>query len=204
MILVTHAMTTVEEYCHRAMLIDDGVIQHLGDPAEVGRHYLQVSFERGADGGQALGESDEVRLRRAWIEDESGAKVASVENGVPIRLRAEIEARRELPGISVGFIVSNADGVNVVQFGVEVEKAGGVTALAAGERVMVSADIENMLRAGRYYIHTGVNRVKGAGGVALYVHNSVDFVVFGGDMTSNGVVQLPIEISAEVKDGAPR
>ena len=36
-ILVTHEMATVEEYCHRAMLIDDGKIQHIGDPDEVGR-----------------------------------------------------------------------------------------------------------------------------------------------------------------------
>ena len=36
-VLVTHEMATVEEYCHRAMLIADGQIEHIGDPAEVGR-----------------------------------------------------------------------------------------------------------------------------------------------------------------------
>ena len=52
-ILVTHEMTTVEEYCDRAMLIDGGKIQHLGDPGEVGRHYLQINFERGSPEDQA-------------------------------------------------------------------------------------------------------------------------------------------------------
>src|SRR3954453_22896950 len=31
-VLVTHEMATVEEYCHRAMLISDGHIAHLGEP----------------------------------------------------------------------------------------------------------------------------------------------------------------------------
>ena len=35
-VLVTHEMTTVEDYCHRAMLIDGGRIAQIGDPAEIG------------------------------------------------------------------------------------------------------------------------------------------------------------------------
>src|SRR4051794_38747439 len=45
-VLVTHAMSTVEEYCHRAMLIDGGKIRQIGDPAETGREYLKMNFER--------------------------------------------------------------------------------------------------------------------------------------------------------------
>src|SRR5680860_235625 len=36
-VLVTHDMSTVEDYCHRAMLIDSAKIQHSGDPADLGR-----------------------------------------------------------------------------------------------------------------------------------------------------------------------
>src|SRR4051795_9646329 len=44
-VLVTHEMSTVEEYCHRAMLIDGGKIRQHGDPAETGREYLKLNFE---------------------------------------------------------------------------------------------------------------------------------------------------------------
>ena len=44
-VLVTHEMRTVEEYCHRAMLVDGGRIRYIGDPDEVGRRYLQLNFE---------------------------------------------------------------------------------------------------------------------------------------------------------------
>src|ERR1700742_2137101 len=36
-VLVTHDMATVSEYCNRAMLIEGGEIRHIGDPGEVGR-----------------------------------------------------------------------------------------------------------------------------------------------------------------------
>jgi hypothetical protein len=198
-VLVTHEMATVEEYCHRAMLIDSGSIQHIGDPAEVGRRYVRLNFERGSDsGGGATAEAgDEVRLLDAWIEDADGNRLTNVEHGTEIRLRVELEALRDVPGLEVGFIIANADGVGVFQFGTGVKDESGSTELAAGRRVMVKADLENPLAPGRYFVHCGVNRV--TGGVALYVHNAVDFVVYGGDAHARGIVFLPHEIEAEVE-----
>jgi ABC-type polysaccharide/polyol phosphate transport system ATPase subunit len=198
-ILVTHEMSTVEEYCHRAMLIDAGHISYIGDPAEVGRRYTRLNFERGSDiGAGPTSEGDEVRLLDAWIEDAAGERVRNVEQGNPIRLRVELEATRESPGVGLGFILANAEGVGIFQFGTEaVVTPEGRHELEPGRRVRVEAEIENPLSAGRYFVHCGVNRIDG--GVALYVHNAVDFVVFGGDQHSRGVVALPHEISAGVE-----
>jgi ABC-type polysaccharide/polyol phosphate transport system ATPase subunit len=201
-VLVTHEMATVEEYCHRAMLIDGGRIQHLGEPAEVGRRYLRMNFERGSEtGAEPTAEaSDEVRLLDAWIEDADGARLTNVEHGREIRLRVELEVRRDVPGIGLGFILANADGVGVFQFGAGVVRDDGSTALTAGKRVMVSAAVENLLAPGRYFVHCGVNRV-GGGGVALYVHDAVDFVVYGGEAQPRGVVSLPHSVEAVVESG---
>ena len=204
-ILVTHEMSTVEEYCHRAMLIDDGVVQHIGDPGEVGRHYLQLNFERGSpdDHAATKGGSEEVRLLDAWIEDVGGTRLTNVEHGKTFRLRAELEAMRDLPGLGAGFSIATADGVGVFDFGITVTKADGSTELAAGERVVVNAEVENLLNPGRYFVHCGINRVHGAG-VALYVNSALDFVVFGGDGHPGGIVSLPHEIEALVSSAGDR
>ncbi len=98
-VLVTHEMSTVEEYCHRAMLIDGGRIQHVGDPAEVGRRYLRLNFERAAGSGQSRAEpSEDVRLLDAWVEDAAGTRLTNVEHGKEIRLRVELEILRGGPG----------------------------------------------------------------------------------------------------------
>jgi ABC-2 type transport system ATP-binding protein len=202
-VLVTHDMATVESYCHRAMLIDSGDIQYIGDPAEVGRRYLRLNFEKSTEvrGATPMGESDEVRLLDAWIEDVDGTRLSSVEQGSKIRLRVELEILRDVPGLGVGFIIANADGVGVFQFGTGIDNDEGSIPLAKGKRVQVSADIENLLVSGHYFVHCGVNRVQDRG-VALYVHNSIDFIVYGGERHPSGIVLLPHEIETQVKTGA--
>jgi len=198
-VLVTHDMATVEEYCNRAMLIEDGEIRQIGDPAEVGRRYLQLNFERGSETGDGSISADvnEVRVIDACLEDMAGDRATTVEHGDRIRLRLEIEALREINGISVGFIVANADGVGVFQFGVPVEtEDGSVQSLDAGEKVHVRCDLENPLTAGRYHVHCGINQAQTAR-VLLHVHNAIDFVVFGGD-PNRGIVELKYKAEATV------
>lgn len=200
-VLVTHEMSTVEAYCHRAMLVNGGRIQYIGDPAEVGRRYLRLNFERGsaARSGAAPEASDEVCLLDAWIEDDKGARLTNVEQGQKIRLRVALEILQDAPAVSVGFILANADGIGVFQFGTSAVGEGGSASLATGQRVKVVAELENLLTPGRYFVHCGVNRAHGAG-VALYVHDAVDFVVFGGEGHAQGIVSLPHEIEATVED----
>jgi ABC-2 type transport system ATP-binding protein len=205
-ILVTHEMSTVHDYCDRAMLINEGKIQHLGDPDEVGRQYLRLNFEKAADPAAlatAQG-SEEVRLLAAWIEDEEGTHQKNCEHGDTLRLRVKVEVLRNTPGLAVSFILADADGVAVFQFGTPVEDENGDSLeIEAGAEVTVRAEIENLLLPGRYFVHCGVSSV-GSGGTTLYVHNALDFVVFGGERNTHGFVRIPHEIGASVEVGAPR
>ncbi|MDX6590145.1 MAG: type transport system ATP-binding protein [Solirubrobacterales bacterium] len=205
-ILVTHAMSTVETYCHRAMLIDAGRVQHIGDPGDVGREYLKLNFERTSpDVHRADQEgSREVRLLDLWIEDSAGTRLTNVEHGTEFRLRAEFEVLRNNPGMGVSFSVMNADGIGVFEFGDDALKPDHSTALAAGERIEVRAEVENLLNPGRYFVHLGVNRAPQGAGVALYVHNALEFVVFGNNIQSRAMVTLPHRIEVVAVDGAER
>ncbi len=201
-VLVTHEMTTVEEYCHRAMLIDSGKIRRIGDPAEIGREYLRLNFQHGSDVAQeaAPAVAEGARLINAWIEDDTGERVAGVEHGDRIRFRAEVEMTCDAAGVGVGLIIANADGVGMFHFGTSIGGKDGSGELRAGERVKVRAELENPLAPGRYYVHCGVRQDGGRGDVSLYVHSAADFVVFGGDR-AGGVLALEHEIEAEVDAG---
>src|SRR4051795_6470782 len=48
-VLVTHEMAAVESYCHRAMLLSEGDIKHVGEPGETGREYLKLNFSGPVD-----------------------------------------------------------------------------------------------------------------------------------------------------------
>jgi ABC-2 type transport system ATP-binding protein len=199
-VLVTHEMSTVEDYCHRAMLIADGRIQHVGDPGEVGRHYLRLNFERGDEGtpaGQAAAEG-EVRMLDAHIENAAGERVNTVEHGERIRMRVELEATVDQAGLDIGFVIANADGVGVFQYGVPAGEYGA-RGVAAGQRVRIESTVDNPLAPGRYFVHCGINRASGEG-IALYVPNAMDFVVFGGP-NDRGIVFLPHETTAAIEGG---
>jgi ABC-2 type transport system ATP-binding protein len=199
-VLVTHEMSTVEDYCHRAMLIADGRIQHVGDPGEVGRHYLRLNFERGDEGAaEAQGPTDgEVRMLDAHIENAEGERVNTIEHGDKIRMRVDLEAMADLAGVDIGFVIANADGIGVFQYGVTAGDHDD-RALTAGERVRIESTLENPLAPGRYFVHCGINRAF-SGGIALYVPNAMDFVVFGGP-NDRGIVFLPHETEAVIERG---
>jgi ABC-2 type transport system ATP-binding protein len=203
-VLVTHAMATVEEYCHRAMLISDGQIAHIGDPAEVGRKYLRLNFESagvlGAGGGEDAGEDTAVRMLDACVIGADGERASSVEFGDEIRLRAEIEARQDFAGLGVSYMIVNSDGVPVSQLRAPI---GGEPprAIKAGERFKLETTVANVLAPGHYFVHCGINRIL-EGGVALDVAGATDFVVFGGPVGDRGLVSLPHETSTTVLGSA--
>jgi ABC-2 type transport system ATP-binding protein len=197
-ILVTHEMAAVEAYCHRAMLLNEGRIQHIGVPAETGREYLKLNFARDGEGGSvgSEGEAEGARLLSCRLEGGEGEDLSTLELGEPIRLRVELELLQDVPGLHVGFVVANADGLGLVEFGTQVGPEDGD--LVAGKRVVVRVDLDNSLAVGRHYVHCGV---QSANGISIYVPNAVSFVIFGAQQT-RGIISPRHEIKAEVVDGA--
>jgi ABC-2 type transport system ATP-binding protein len=200
-VLVTHEMSTVETYCHRAMLVDAGKIRHLGDPAEVGRRYTRLNFERERehDGGGTPESNERVRILDARVEGPKGERLEAVEHGTEIRLRLDFEAIDELADLNVACMLANADGVGVFQFGAPIEDSAGGRRLRPGQRISFRADLQNPLSPGRYRVHCGVNHGP-THTVLLHLLSCVDFVVFGG--RREGIVDLPHRVVAEaVKEG---
>jgi ABC-type polysaccharide/polyol phosphate transport system ATPase subunit len=195
-VLVTHEMATVEEYCHRAMLISDGEIQHLGDPGEVGREYLRLNFEGGGADAKLTSGSDDLRLLGIRLEGPAGEQVSNIESGEELRLLAEIELLQETPQMQVGFTIVNEDGLGVFQFGTTTEEDDGP--LRVGQRVVVETKIENLLSPSRYFVHFGVKRYPDSRAVVLHVEKALDFLVFGTE-PSQGAVTLPHVIQASIE-----
>jgi ABC-type polysaccharide/polyol phosphate transport system ATPase subunit len=198
-ILVTHEMATVDEYCHRAMLISDGKAAHIGDPGEAGRRYLRVNFEGIAGlGSPATDGADDwpVKMLDACVVNDSGERVSSVEHGKALRIQIEIEAREDFDGLVVGYLIVNNDGVDVCQLRAPI---GGdpPPPIKAGERLKVATTIENVFVPGHYFVHCGINRPNG-GRAALEVVAPIDFVAFGGP-ANKGVVALPQETMTTVE-----
>jgi ABC-2 type transport system ATP-binding protein len=206
-VLVTHDMASVQAYCHRAMLIDDGEIDYIGDPEEVGRRYFRLNFEKidkGEEKPQEGGALDiHAKIAAAWLENEDGEPIINVELGAPLRLRVVIQARDELSQPVFGFHCRNADGVHVFGFNRTLQlEDGEPDRIAPGQQVRISGTIENPLTPGRYVISCWVARNRNPGDIALQVIPALDFVVFGPRNTA-GIVQVPNDVEAFPEPGTP-
>ena len=201
-VLVTHEMATIEEYCHRAMLINDGKIARIGEAGEVGRQYLRLNFEGVGTAGASSARGSEqapVKMLDARVVNAAGKQVTSVEHGEEIRIQVEIEAREDFAALAIGHLIVNGEGVNVCQLRAPI---GGdpPPPIKAGERLRVETVVDNQLGAGHYFLHCGINRLL-EGGVALDVAGAADFVVFGGP-ADRGLVTLPQETTTTVLERA--
>ncbi|HEU5062368.1 MAG TPA: ABC transporter ATP-binding protein [Solirubrobacterales bacterium] len=198
-VLVTHEMATVEQYCHRAMLIAEGRIQRIGDPGDVGREYLRLNFEGGEASAKVTSGTEEVQLHGVWLENEAGERVENVESGEDLVLKTEVELLRPAPGVQVGFTLTDENGRGVFQFGTATAEGEGP--LQPGQRVVVRTRIENLLSPGRYFVHLGVKRHPDPRAVVFHVEKALAFHVFGGT-PSQGVVTLPHTIETTIEEGA--
>jgi ABC-type polysaccharide/polyol phosphate transport system ATPase subunit len=203
LVLVTHDMSTVESLCDRAMLIEDGAIQHLGDPHETALRYYRVNFA-GAHASPAPDPSGgiwdvNVTLVDAWLEGAAGDRVGAIEQGEPIRLQIVLEARRDLDAPVFAIHVYNEFGHPVFGFNRTLTVADGeLDGVAAGRRVRLAGDIENRLTPGRYFVHCYAARSREQGDIALHQLRLFDFVVYG-PVSWKGSVVVDADVEATLE-----
>jgi ABC-type sulfate/molybdate transport systems ATPase subunit len=196
-VLVTHDMTTIERFCHRAMLLERGVIVSEGDPSDVGARYLELNFEhqRGRAGEEQV--SQVATVESAWVEVD-GRSVDSVAHGTPFTIHAIVEAREPVERPELHLRMTTDDGSAV--FGTTTAGAEDVgERLEPGQRVHLKVTLENILGSGRYYVDVGVHSA--GGGMVAYRGRAKDFMVHGSPEDS-GLVAIPHRVELE-REGTP-
>jgi len=200
-ILVTHDIASVDSHCDRAILLENGVIDRAGEPAGVGRRYLELNFpeHRPAVESEDLEQADgtgEARIVDVTLSTEAGAPSTSFAQGAPISMDVTIEAHTELVEPMIGFQIVNADGMLI--FAPQPMALNGGKPLQPGDLVRLHATIGNTLASGHYYVNAGVALgTHHPRPVVAFRKNAADFVVFGTGLFG-GVVSLDYEADATV------
>ena len=193
-VLVTHDMAAVEGHCDRAILLESGRVDRVGEPGDVARRYLELNFglrEPGEVEGVASGARD-AKVIAAAIERASGEPASGFAQDEEIVLEMVIEAVRPLVRPVFGFQLVNADGLLI--FAPEPILLADRERLEPGERARIRTRIANPLAAGHYYIHAAVGRGFEGRDPVAFRKNVADFVVYG-TRSFGGVVAL--DCSAE-------
>jgi ABC-2 type transport system ATP-binding protein len=202
-VLVTHDMSTVQRFCHRAMLIHDSEVQYIGDPDETALRYYRLNFR--GDGPVAYGEGPlpdvNARVLDAWLENAAGERVENVEQNEPLFFGCLLEVRHDLDRPVFSFQFKDADGAEIFGFTKTLGGAGEASdRLVAGQRVRIFGEVENRLLPGSYYVNAWILRNHTTGDLALHAVRLLEFVVYGTER-GPGSVQLQDDVRVEIVDG---
>ena len=202
-VFVTHDMSALRRFCHRALLLERGAAVHLGEPKDVAEQYLEINFGRepevAASAEARTGDGD-ARVVEVWVEDEEGRRLQAVPQGQRITLRVLVDFMVDVedPQASVYVHDEEQKAVLVATTVLTHEHSGR---FRAGERVQFSFSFDNVLAAGRYSpVVNLAHRGSGLDVMDRY-ERAFSFVVTS-TIAYGGVVNLPTDVAIERVDAA--
>jgi len=202
-VLVTHDMAMIERFCGRAMLLQNGVVDTIGEPAAVARRYLDLNFAEGAGATSREGGPADVQrgvtIEDVWVESEAGKRTDAIGQGEPLVIRATLRADQPIEDPEVGITIQDDDGV--VVFGTTTRELGrDQRAFAAGERIELRVALRNEFRGARYHVDCGVHEKEDR--VAAFRWHAADFLTYGSRRQS-GLVALEHSFELD-REASPR
>jgi ABC-type polysaccharide/polyol phosphate transport system ATPase subunit len=199
-VFVTHDMSSMQRFCHRALLLEEGVPIYLGDPSEVADRYLEINFGRtetasvtDGDDGDRLGSGD-ARVMEVWVADEAGNRLDRVPQHHRVVLAARVRFNVDVEDPACSIYVHNDEhkAVLVLSTTYENEHTGH---FRAGEEAVFSFGFDNILAPGRFNPVVWLShRGEGLDVMDRY-EGSFSFVVTG-PLALGGLVDVPL--TAEV------
>jgi ABC-type polysaccharide/polyol phosphate transport system ATPase subunit len=194
-IYVTHDLATVERFCDRTMLLEQGEVAAIGEPREVVRTYRQHDMDEAQARGDEVREMGPGRwgdgaaeIEDAWFEDADGSRLQTLPQGEVAVFRALIRFRQPMEDPVFGAIVKNerADHVFVTNTMFDGVDTG---VFAAGERAVYSVRFDVPLAEGEHTVSPAV-AYQDAQRFADWREDAVRFIVRG-ERYSGGIVDIP-------------
>jgi ABC-type multidrug transport system ATPase subunit len=195
-ILVTHDMTAMQRFCHRAMLMERGNQLYIGEAHEVANRYLELNFGREAGGGEGgqTGDGD-ARVLELWLEDERGERLTSAPQHSPLTIRAQVRFMVDVIDPSSTLTIFNDEhrAVTIASTLNENERTGE---FRAGEEVVYSFAFDNVLAPGRYSPVVELAH-RGSGLDVIDRSESGSSFVVTGAGALGGMIDLPVQSGLE-------
>jgi ABC-type polysaccharide/polyol phosphate transport system ATPase subunit len=197
-VFVTHDMSALQRFCHRALLLERGSMVHIGEPKDVADQYLEINFGRTpgsvAEPAAHVGDGD-ARVMEVWLENEQGERLQAVPQGQRTTLRVLVHFMVDVEDPQASVYVHNEEhkAVFVASTWVQHERTG---TFGAGSQVLFSFSFENVLAPGRYSpVVNLAHRGSGLDVIDRY-ERGFSFLV-NATVAQGGLVDLPVEVAIE-------
>jgi ABC-2 type transport system ATP-binding protein/lipopolysaccharide transport system ATP-binding protein len=177
------------------MLIERGGIVRIGPPGEVSNLYSELNFGRATAGaeGPLDAQADDVRVRAAWCEDETGERIVSIEQGRSCRACFDVEFGRALENPT--FAVTFRNDVRHTIFVATSSKHGRMGQFEPGARATVRFEFPNWLAPSRYTLTPSVSEGRPPAEIARA--DDATALIVEASFATGSVVDMPTELTVE-------
>lgn len=158
-ILVTHSMDSVRQFCNRAMLIVDGEVAKIGNPDQIASEYSKIFIDEHAKELAQKADEDkapektlsDVELRKIEVLQE-GREAKTVNFRQNFSIDIALDAKKPHKDLTLGLHVIDQAGRAIVALAT---KNYGKFDLKKGENHIVF-DMQNILTDGDYYFNISI------------------------------------------------
>jgi ABC-type polysaccharide/polyol phosphate transport system ATPase subunit len=207
-VFVTHDMSSVNRFCHRALLLERGHAVLLGAPDKVADRYLTVNFDHTAAleaetaaatvGIEETTEDAEVRrfgdgkaaIVEVWLEDDPGSRISSVAREQMASIRALVEFRDDVADPVVELAVENGEHVPIIVASTS-ERTEHTGRFKKGDRAVFIFNFGNLMAPGRYFPRVTITHRGGGLAVIDRYQREFSFISINARNTG-GVIDIPV------------
>jgi ABC-type polysaccharide/polyol phosphate transport system ATPase subunit len=173
-LMVTHDLSAVVQFCHRAVVLIDGRKTFEGDPREAVNRLNNIYFGvAGATGAEEKAGDGNASIRELWFEDEHGERIGSQQARRAVTFCHSVEFHGDVAEPAFGMHIKTVLGVEVTTAGSE--KLGYTfPAAKKGQTMIVRWKLDLTLNPGSYFFGCGVRY----GNTDTFMDRRVDAVKF--------------------------
>jgi ABC-type polysaccharide/polyol phosphate transport system ATPase subunit len=197
-LFVTHDMGAVTRFCDRALLIERGRVETVGEPQDVGVQYMQRNFDREptSDGGGREGErvgDGSAEITDAWFEVD-GVRTDALPQGAACTVCIRVRYTTALDRPAIALLIENDR--HDPLWAVSSEDGDAPTGShSPGDQALFTVSFENVFAPGRIYVSPWM--VHEGGAPIIDRRPRITSAVVTAVHRSGGLVDLPREMSYE-------
>ena len=166
-ILVSHDMNMVEQFCDKAILIEQGNKVYYGKSSDVARHYRDINRDidkaktaRGKLSGDRTkvvdGEGIGVVSIDTKVLDAEGKPTEIIDSNDEIIVESTLIAKEAIKNALHSFTFEDLEGKTIAQFSTD-DNGGKLFDMKKNEKKVIRTTVENIFSEGIYYIDPDVS-----------------------------------------------
>lgn len=184
-ILVTHSMESVRQYCNKAVLINDGELKTAGNPDKIASMYSKMFVDEYIE---EQNEKSENKFKSTKLSDmdllgidivQNEVETSTVSFGEDFVIKLKIKSDQDRDNLNMGVHIFDQSGKDMIVASTKVLNSFG---LKNGINY-IYIKIQNILSDNRYYINMAIED-KGSKKLLLQVHDSCQFSVVGVNLSN--------------------